>query len=86
MNAEICFKKSLIRAAYYYKRISYKYTKLFHSRAKPQHDYRELLIYLLFIQSDEYSKQEDFLAGNGWFFKFKVGHGEHFFTAKVTKG
>lgn len=51
-----------------------------------KHDYRELLIYLLFIQSDEYSKQEDFLAGNGWFFKFKVGHGEHFFTAKVTKG
>jgi len=46
----------------------------------------ELLIYLLFIQSDEYSKQEDFRAGNGWFFKFKVGHGEHFFTAKVTKG
>ena len=47
---------------------------------------RTFLKYNLFIERNGYSKQEDFLAGNGWLFKFKVGHGEHFFTAKVTKG
>ena len=41
-----------------------------------------LSIYLLFIQRDGCNKQKDFLAGNGWLFKFKVGHGEHFLTTK----
>ena len=65
MNAEICFKKSLIRAEYYYKRISYKYTKLFHSRAKPQ-TWLSRTTYLFIIYTEWWVKQTRGLPCRKW--------------------